>query len=302
MVSSLANTLKTTCHNIKANKQVFVLSVTTVAVAFSVLGLFFLVHANLNALLSTWNKQVQLVIYLDDGISKTRMKALKKLFNDNERIDSVHYISRDTAWKNFKSTFAEKSGFVAGLDINPLPASYSLKFKAGPDRLKHIRQLTDELREGEGIESMEYGEKWISKFENFMIFLRVFILAVGGILGVGLVLIISNTVKLSIFSRREEIELMLLVGATHRSIKVPLILEGVVQGLSGVGIALGLIKLVHLYIQLQFQGSLESIFRGADLQFITQSLLWPMLLAGVVIGWVGSQISINQFLHSEGSR
>jgi len=302
MVSSLANTLKTTGHNIKANKQVFVLSVTTVAVAFSVLGLFFLVHANLNALLSTWNKQVQLVIYLDDGISKTRMKALKKLFNDNERIDSVHYISRDTAWKNFKSTFAEKSGFVAGLDINPLPASYSLKFKAGPDRLKHIRQLTDELREGEGIESMEYGEKWISKFENFMIFLRVFILAVGGILGVGLVLIISNTVKLSIFSRREEIELMLLVGATHRSIKVPLILEGVVQGLSGVGIALGLIKLVHLYIQLQFQGSLESIFRGADLQFITQSFLWPMLLAGMIIGWVGSQISINQFLHSEDSR
>ena len=302
MVSSLANTLKTTGHNIKANKQVFVLSVTTVAVAFSVLGLFFLVHANLNALLSTWNKQVQLVIYLDDGISKTRMKALKKLFDDNERIDSVHYISRDSAWKNFKSTFAEKSGFVAGLDLNPLPASYSLKFKAGPDRLKHIRQLTDELREGEGIESMEYGEKWISKFENFMIFLRIFILAVGGILGVGLVLIISNTIKLSIFSRREEIELMLLVGATHRSIKVPLILEGVVQGLSGVGIALGLIKLVHLYIQLQFQGSLESIFRGADLQFITQSLLWPMLLAGVVIGWVGSQISINQFLHSEARR
>ena len=302
MVSSLANTLKTTGHNIKANKQVFVLSVTTVAVAFSVLGLFFLVHANLNALLSTWNKQVQLVIYLDDGISKTRMKALKKLFNDNERIDSVHYISRDTAWKNFKSTFAEKSGFVAGLDINPLPASYSLKFKAGPDRLKHIRQLTDELREGEGVASMEYGEKWISKFENFMIFLRVFILAVGGVLGVGLVLIISNTIKLSIFSRREEIELMLLVGATHRSIKVPLILEGVVQGLSGVGIALGLIKLVHLYIQLQFQGSLESIFRGADLQFITQSLLWPMLVAGVVIGWVGSQISINQFLHSEARR
>jgi cell division transport system permease protein len=302
MVSSLANTLKTTGHNIKANKQVFVLSVTTVAVAFSVLGLFFLVHANLNALLSTWNKQVQLVIYLDDGISKTRMKALKKLFDDNERIDSAHYISRDTAWKNFKSTFAEKSGFVAGLDINPLPASYSLKFKAGPDRLKHIRQLTDELREGEGIESMEYGEKWISKFENFMIFLRVFILAVGGILGVGLVLIISNTVKLSIFSRREEIELMLLVGATHRSIRVPLILEGVVQGLSGVGIALGLIKLVHLYIQLQFQGSLESIFRGADLQFITQSLLWPMLVGGVVIGWVGSQISINQFLHSEARR
>ncbi len=302
MVSSLANTLKTTGHNIKANKQVFVLSVTTVAVAFSVLGLFFLVHANLNALLSTWNKQVQLVIYLDDGISKTRMKALKKLFDDNERIDSVHYISRDTAWKNFKSTFAEKSGFVAGLGINPLPASYSLKFKTGPDRLKHIRQLTDELREDEGIESMEYGEKWISKFENFMIFLRVFILAVGGILGVGLVLIISNTIKLSIFSRREEIELMLLVGATHRSIKVPLILEGVIQGLGGVVIALGLIKLVHLYIKLQFQGSLESIFRGADLQFITQPFLWPMLLAGMIIGWVGSQISINQFLHSEDSR
>ena len=90
---------------------------------------------------------------------------------------------------------------------------------------------------------------------------------------------------------------MLLVGATHRSIKVPLILEGVVQGLSGVGIALGLIKLVHLYIQLQFQGSLESIFRGADLQFITQSLLWPMLVAGVGLVWGGGRIFLKPNFH-----
>ena len=123
-------------------------------------------------------------------------------------------------------------------------------------------------------------------------------MAVGGILSVGLILIISNTIKLSIYSRRDEFDLMLLLGATHRFIKTPLLLEGLVQGVIGVGLALGLVKLTHIYMKFNFQGSLESIFRGVDFQFLTQPLLWTMVLASIFIGWVGSFLSITQYLHS----
>ena len=88
--------------------------------------------------------------------------------------------------------------------------------------------------------------------------LRVFLLAVGGLLSLGLVLIISNTIKLSIYSRRDEIELMLLIGSTHRFVKIPLILEGILQGIAGALMALGLIKLIHFYMKFQLQTS--SIF------------------------------------------
>ena len=274
------------------------MSVATITIAFTIQGFFFLVFVNLNTLLSAWDKQVQLIVYLDDGISKGQKNALEEIFKSNEKVDSISYDSRDEAWIEFKNTFSGKSGFVADLDFNPLPASYNLKFKDDPERLVNIRQLADLLKGQKGVESLEYGEKWISRFENFMIFLRVVILAVGGILSVGLILIISNTIKLSIYSRRDEFDLMLLLGATHRFIKTPLLLEGLVQGVIGVGLALGLVKLIHIYMKFNFQGSLESIFRGVDFQFLTQPLLWTMVLASIFIGWLGSFLSITQYLHS----
>jgi len=233
---------------------------------------------------------------LDDSISKTQLAALEDKYKTNKEIISVSFISRDDAWKNFKNEFSKKSDFIEGLDFNPLPASYILKFKKHSDRLDNIRKLSESLSHLEGVESLEYGEKWISRFENFMFFLRVLILVVGGILCTGLILIISNTIRISIFSRQDEINLMLLLGATNRFIRAPLLLEGLIQGMFGVFIALSVVKLTHFYVLYQFQGSLEFIFRGAELQYLTSPLIFGMVVASIFVGLVGSLISINQFL------
>ena len=261
----IQNILKTTFLNIKANKQVFIMSVVTICIAFSILGLLLLVFVNLNTLFSTWDKQVQLIVYLKDDISKSHLSKLNEMYNNNKYIDSVSFISKDIAWKKFKNTFSKKSKFIGSLDFNPLPASFVLKFKDNPDRLNNIRKFSRILMIQEGVESLEYGEKWISRFEKFMIFLRVFILCLGLILCAGLALIISNTIKLSIYSRQDEIDLMLMLGATFRFIKTPLLLEGLTQGVVGICIGLCVVKLTHFYMLYQFKGSLESIFRGIDL-------------------------------------
>ena len=120
------------------------------------------------------------------------------------------------------------------------------------------------LRNKKGVESLEYGEKWISRFESFMIFFRVIIITFGVILFTGMLLIVSNTVKLSIYSRKEEIDLMLLLGATPKFIKIPLLMEGLLQGSVGVIFALGIIKLVQFYIEYQFLDSFESILHGFE--------------------------------------
>ena len=95
---------------------------------------------------------------------------------------------------------------------------------------------------------------------------------------------------------------MSLLGATHHFIKAPLLLEGLVQGAIGVVIALSVVKLIHVYAKHQFQGSLGSIFRGIDLQFLTSPLLWALIITSIFVGLVGSLISINQFLHSKNER
>jgi len=119
---------------------------------------------------------------------------------------------------------------------------------------------------------------------------------VGGLLSLGLILIISNTIKLSFYSRQEEIELMLLIGATPNFVRVPFMLEGMLQGLLGGIFALALIKFLQLYIRVQFQGSLESLARGMEFQFISQPIILVLLTSSVLIGWMGSVISIRQFL------
>lgn len=288
--------LKTTYSNIQSNKQLFFASVGTITIALSILGLFLFVYINLNSVLSFWNDQVQMIVYLDDDISGNEKKGLEKWITTHSEIESFDYVSRDQAWKNFQSMFSEKSAFLKGMGFNPLPASYNLRVKSSVQRLKTIRDMADELGQQAGVESIEFGEEWIKRFETFMILMRVFLLALGGLLCLGAVLIISNTVKLSVLSRKDEIELMLLIGAKPGFIKIPFFLEGIFHGLLGAFISLCFMKGVHLYLVNQFQGSIETFGRVMDFQFISMPFVVTIVLASIGVGWLGSFLTLQQFL------
>jgi len=291
------NIIKSTFLNIKSNKQLFLLSVATNFIAFTVLGIFSLLFVNLDILFSSWDKHVQLIVYLDDKISNSNKKNIELLFNSNNKITSIVFISRDQAWENFRGEFSSKSKFITSLKFNPLPDSYTIGFVSGPDRLKNIRKFSEKIKNVKGVESVEYGEKWISRFEQFMIFLRGFILAFGIVLFSGMILIISNTIKLSIYSRKDEIDLMTLLGATHQFVKAPLLLEGALQGFTGALLSLLSVKLIHLYIVFWVQGSLESVFRGLDFQYLTNPIIYAVISTGIIIGILGSSLSANQFIN-----
>jgi len=291
------NIIKSTFLNIKSNKQLFLLSVATNFIAFTVLGIFSLFFVNLNILFSSWDKHVQLIVYLDDKISNSNKKNIELLFNSNNKITSIVFIPRDQAWENFRGEFSSKSKFITSLKFNPLPDSYTIGFVSGPDRLKNIRKFSEKIKNVKGVESVEYGEKWISRFEQFMIFLRGFILAFGIVLFSGMILIISNTIKLSIYSRKDEIDLMTLLGATHQFVKAPLLLEGALQGFTGALLSLLSVKLIHLYIVFWVQGSLESVFRGLDFQYLTNPIIYAVISTGIIIGILGSSLSANQFIN-----
>ena len=290
------NILKITFSNIKSNKQLFFASVGTITTALSILGLFLFVYINLNSVLSFWNEQVQLIVYLDDEISNGEKKQLEKLFSSDPGVASFDYISREKAWENFQAMFSEKSSFLKGMGFNPLPASYNLTVKSSPKRLETIQALAKKLNQQTGVESVEYGEEWINRFEAFMILMRVFLLALGGLLCLGAVLIISNTVKLSVLSRKNEIELMLLTGATPGFIRSPFFLEGIFHGMLGALVSLSLLKGLHLYLVSRFQGSIETFGRGMDFKFISPSFAVIIIISSILVGWLGSYFSLQQFL------
>jgi len=290
---------RSTFLNIRTNRETSLVSVATIAVAFSILGLFLLVLVNLSALLTTWNRQVQLIVYLQDNISKVERTRLENLIVENPDIESSTFVSRKMAWDKFKKTFSGKAEILQSLEFNPLPASFNLQFKNSLGRLESIRRFAAVLERQSGVESLEYGEKWISRFAAFMVFMRLFLLAVGGLLSLGLVLIVSNTIKLSIYSRKDEVELMYLIGARPRFIRVPFLMEGAIQGLVGALVAVTIVKCIHLYMKFQFEETVHSLLKGANIQFISFPLIMLMIFASVFIGWLGSLLAVNQFMISE---
>jgi cell division transport system permease protein len=295
-MQALFTNLRTTFSNIRANKQTFLISGMTIAISIGILGLFLIIFFNLNALLTSWNQQVQLVVYLEDEISASQKNDLEELFKLNLKIQSTEEVSKKRAWQEFKLNQANNPNLKLDLGFNPLPNSYRIRFKVSESRSTDISEFAEKIRVQKGIESVEYGEEWIDRFEKFMVFCRVFLLGVGALLSLGLILIISNTIRLSIYSRHDEIELMLLIGATPSFVKIPFLLEGMLQGLFGSLVSLGFMGILYMYMKNEFQSSLDTIARGMDFQFISQPVLFVLVGLSVLIGFVASYISTYQYM------
>ena len=285
-----------TIANVRANMQTFLISIVTIAISIGILGIFLIIFFNLNGFLASWNQQVQLIVYLNDDISPAQKNHLEALLKENSTVQSTEEVTKDKAWQDFRLSQAEKSGLEFDIGFNPLPSSYKVRFKLSDNRLAHISEFAETIQNEKGVESVEYGKNWISRFEKFMVFCRVFLMATGALLSFGLILIISNTIRLSIYSRQDEIELMLLIGATPGFVKIPFLLEGMLQGLCGSLLSLGLMGVIYYYLKSEFQVSIESIARGMDFQFISQPFLLSLVGVSVLIGLVASYISTYQYM------
>ena len=253
-----------------------------------------MLFSNLNGFLSKLDDEVQLIVYLNDNISSAERKVLEDIISKSPFVKSTTKVSKKLAWEEFQSNMSENLKPLLGMKFNPLPASYKIQFYEADNRLVHIRELSEKLKAKKGIESVEYGQEWITKIEKFMFFSRLFLFAMGGLLCFGLILIISNTIRLSIYSRRDEIELMLLIGATPSFVKVPYLFEGMLQGLTGSILALFLIKGINFYLKDEFQSTIESI--SMEFQFIAEPYLFGLVGLSLLVGLVASYLSTYQFL------
>ncbi len=296
----IINAFFTTASNIRANKQLFLVSVGTTAIAFSILSLFLAIFVSLNSTLDKLEGQVRLKVYLKDSVSREERDRIEQFANSIEIIESVEYLAKEDAWNSFKKEFANRLPILTDLDFNPLPSSYQIKFKQGQQYLDVLATAAEKFSALQGVESVDYGREWISRFQNFMMFMRIFLLTAGGLLALGLILIVSNTIKLSIYSRSDEIELMQMIGATPRFVKAPFLLEGVVQGLCGSALALLLLNLIQRYVDMQFGGAMESSFLGFRFHYLPGAYVCGVILLSLVVGLLGSLFSIFQFLSHDG--
>ncbi len=271
-------------------------SILTMAVALATVASFFLVVVNIEQLAQRWTKEIQIVAYLDKPVPAQQIAAITRQLKDLPEVETVEYVSPRQAMERFKQRLHNDTSLLEGVSDDLLPASFELGLKAPFRNQQGVEAVSEKVDNLLDLDEVRYGQNWLERFNSFVRMLHFVGLVLGAFLLLAALFIVSNTIKLTLFARRDELEIMSLVGATMPFIKVPFILEGAVQGLIG-----GVLSLVFLLFSFHFiiaHGLASFWLTPADFEllFLTGSQQLLLIFAGVVLGVLGSFSSLRRFV------
>jgi len=286
---------KTAIENIQLNQTMGFFSLISLGLTLMLFGVFMLFYGNVQGFVQTMRESVQFSIYLKDSADQNAIHKIKEGLNDDKRILSSTYISKEEALKIFNESFHDQ-GLIERLGENPLPASFEVIVKSDYQQAKALEAIIDTFKVFSGVEEVQYGSEWLENLNAFLNLLRLIGVGIGGFLAVTVTTNIANTVRLHFYNRREEIEIMKLIGATHGFIKVPFFIEGLLMGVMSGVIAVVLLFFLFDYTKGYLEVFLGTIGSFGGLQFLPLNLSFGLMFAGSALGGIGSYISLNHLL------
>ena len=268
----------------------------TIALALLIASLFLLVYINMENAAENWSERVQITVYYDHELSSQEQTAFRGKIGALPGVSQISYISRDEALKRFKNRLRGQETLLEGVQPEILPTSLEITLKRSNRDTLSVERFVTALKRIPGITEVQYGEEWVRRFNLFLNFMRLVGALLGAFLLVAVIFIVSNTIKLTIYARRDELEVMSLVGATKFFIKAPYLVEGVIQGAAGAVIAIAM--LFGLYELFLYNADSFITFNpvASGLLFLPLEYVGALLLAGVLLGFVGSLTSLKRFI------
>ncbi len=265
-------------------------TVATVATVLLLAGTFVLLLNSLSGLLDRWGKDVQVSCYLRDDVSDDRLFELKAELEALPEVATVVYVSKDDALERFADAVEGLDRILADLDENPLPASLEIRLDAGFQEPAQVATVAERLRRPE-FEDLDYSREWVERYYTFLGMLRLSSVVLGALLLAAGVFLVSNTIRIAIYARREELALVALVGGTRWFARLPLLVEGGLQGTAGGLLALLLLAGLHRYAFVQLQASLGMLLPADALGFLSPAASLALVLAGSAVGLLGAWTS-----------
>ena len=256
-----------------------------------VLGLF-----TARQLLTSWGAQASVTLYLDKSTTDAQAQLLQRQAQEQAGDADVTYVDRAMALKRLRTDLGDLSGALDGLTQNPLPPSLEVTPRASLQPAG-VRMLAAQLGQLPGVTEVEYGREWLDKLEALGRGLRVF--GAGAlfiVLGAAL-LVVANTIRLAVYARRDEIEIMKLVGATDGYVRAPFLLEGGLQGLIGAGMAVGGVIAVQHWLLPRAQQAF-TFAAGVPAPHLLPLHAAILLGVGALVGLFGSWLAVARFLRT----
>lgn len=290
---SLANLnffLSEAATNMRRSGMMAFITISTIGIALVMMGAFLLATMNMESFLQQMQSEALVTAYLKPGISITDAKALSLKFTSLDEIENIQVISPDQAAKELFSNPNDRQLLQIGItgEENPLPTTLRIKIKSS----SQLQALLKKIKLEPMIDTLSYGEELFQQFQGLSQLLWTVSLAIVILLGLASLFIVYNTVRLTLFMRREEIVIMKLVGATNWFVRGPFIVEGLIQGLVG-----SFLAIIILFASYRFAlGKLAQLipFFTADLGFEQLfKLSAKLFMMGLILGISGSLLSLR---------
>ncbi|MEW6439946.1 MAG: ABC transporter permease [bacterium] len=274
--------------------------VTSAAVGFSLLlfATFLLLLTNLQVIANRWGSELQVTVYLQKSISEDERQALQKTIAAWREVGSVRNVTPEGALRELEKTLGEAASVLEGIPENPLPASLEVRLKKEAQELDAIRTVAERCRPLAGVAQVEYGGAWIGRFFALLKMLRWAGLFLGVLLLSGTLIVISSTLTLQFFARKDEIEIQRLVGATEAYVRLPFLLEALLQGVGGAGIAVLFCWSVYAAFRLHLGESWTQFVGWTQPAFLSPTSILALFLLGTVLGIISSVVSFSRFSRS----
>jgi cell division transport system permease protein len=280
-------------RGLRANSLVNLLAMGTISMAMLIVGFFLIVFLNLKAAVGAMGERLEISVYLQEGITAQDTDMLATRLKAEPGVRKVTFLPKAEALTILKRELAGQEALLEGLGENPLPDSYELTIDPRYADTEKMASLAARFSQFSGVEDVSYGRQGVEVLNRLLALVTYGGITLAVLLGVTVVFIISNSVRLALYSRGQEIELMQWIGATKGFIMGPFLVEGMLVTMVGTALSLGL--LAALFHALPREAALFIAGPGG-VQFLPPWVMAYLIIGGGILGLLGSLVSVNKFL------
>jgi len=282
-------------RSLKRNSTMSAAAITSVIAALLVIGIFFIIVINIDYAATKLESQIEMMVYLEDGLSENIIDTMETEIRSINGVKSVEFISKNTALSNLEKNWGENSYLLEGLEgDNPLPDAFLITL-SDPSDASGVALSVSSIS---NIEKVVYGKEELANLLNATYVMRMSSVVIILILLFISIFIIANTIKLTLYARRREIGIMKYVGATDWFVRMPFIIEGIVVGMIGAVVSTIILGAGYYYCSDLVKNQMIGFMSISLIPFnqIILSMVILLIIVGVVIGAVGSLISVRKFI------
>jgi len=271
-------------------------SVTIICLSFLIVGIFLSLSNNLRFRARELSQNLSIVFFLHQDLNQEELSLVERQIKQSPLIARIRYVSSEEALEKFLKNFPELREIVDNLKSNPLPSSFEATLKEEPADTSRILSFIADMKKNAAIEDVQFNREWAEKMQSLSRLAEAIGFFLGGILILASFFIISNVIKLNVFARQSEVEILRLVGSTNTFIRIPFLLEGTTLGIAGSLLSLLLLYLLNKLFPVYLGTSLGALQEIISFRYLSFYQAVYLISGGAVVGLLGSLSSLSRFL------